>query len=117
MKKAAGIQQALSDGDYVSALQIDPSNTEALLMKKVADLQQALVKGDVLPPPEMDTAVLALCSSGLERQAQSDFLGALQLLNHVPSSYYNKMIAGKSYSVSNVVARLNLKISKGHIQS
>ncbi|MDB4645293.1 formylglycine-generating enzyme family protein, partial [Rubripirellula sp.] len=38
-------QQALSDGDYTAALQLDPSNAEALSMKKAA-IQAALSDGD-----------------------------------------------------------------------
>ncbi|MDB4622040.1 formylglycine-generating enzyme family protein, partial [Rubripirellula sp.] len=41
MKKAAEIQQALSDGDYSAALDLDPNNAEALSIKKVVDILKA----------------------------------------------------------------------------
>jgi len=54
MKKAADIEQALSDGDYAAALALDPKNTAALSMKKAADIEQALSDGDYERALELD---------------------------------------------------------------
>ena len=43
---AMDISTALGRGDHAAALQLDPTNTEALSMQKAADLQQAISQGD-----------------------------------------------------------------------
>ncbi|MDC3225078.1 serine/threonine-protein kinase, partial [Mariniblastus sp.] len=53
-KAADNIKNALDNGDYQTALQLEPANLQALSMKKAADIKKALDSGDYLAALQLD---------------------------------------------------------------